>query len=46
LQVVAAEHSLGTISGEEEIRMVASVIADAAYNAITNEKDIAILKVC
>lgn len=45
LQVVAAEHSLGTVSGEEEIRTVVEIRADAAYDANTNLNDIAILKV-
>jgi hypothetical protein len=45
LQVVASEHSLGTISGEEEIRLVASILPNAAYDANTNERDIAIVKV-
>lgn len=43
--VVAAEHSLGTVSGEEEIRGLATIVANTAYDPDTNLHDIAILKV-
>ncbi len=44
-QVVAAEHSLSGVSGEEEIRPLAAIVANTAYNPDTNLNDIAILKV-
>ncbi len=46
LQVVASEHSLGTISGDEEQNhLVASILSNAAYDTNTKERDLAIFSV-
>lgn len=45
LRVVAAEHSLSTVSGAEQISMVSSFVANTAYDANTLVNDIAIIKV-